>query len=221
MTYDLWFDEINVLDPPAKNLRKEIARALDALLRKFFRVRLKNILDGTYAEEQDYEHELVELYMKAYGEMDENYTAKASRFALYVEQTTQRVLSSVPEDTEFSVLYRQHLPIDRSVVPKSVLKVLAQNGEAWDRVNEIAVNEAGWIANYEDWKNARGAGAVTKTWMTILDGRERMTHRNADGQTVPVNMPFHVGGSEMMFPLDDSLGAPPDEIVNCRCQAIY
>lgn len=221
MTYDLWFDEINVLDSHGKDLRKEIAKALDALLRVFFDIRLNDILSGDYAEEQDYEAELVELYMKAYGEIDENFTAKASRFALYVEQTTQRVLNSVPDDSEFAVLYRQHLPIDRSIVPKSVLKVLSQNGEAWDRVNEIAVNEAGWIANYEDWKYAREAGAVTKTWMTILDGRERLTHHVADGQTVPVNMPFHVGGYEMMFPLDDSLGAPPEEIVNCRCQAIY
>lgn len=31
------------------------------------------------------------------------------------------------------------------------------------------------------------------------------------------NEPFIINGYKMMFPLDDSMGAPIDEIINCRC----
>lgn len=54
-----------------------------------------------------------------------------------------------------------------------------------------------------------------KTWMSRDDDRVRFTHEVADGQTRPVNVPFIVGGFEMMYPKDPS--APPQEVVNCRC----
>lgn len=54
-----------------------------------------------------------------------------------------------------------------------------------------------------------------KTWVSRDDDRVRFTHQVADGQTRPVNVPFIVGGVEMMYPKDPS--APPQEVVNCRC----
>lgn len=54
-----------------------------------------------------------------------------------------------------------------------------------------------------------------KTWVSRDDDRVRFTHQVADGQTRPVNVPFVVGGVEMMYPKDPS--APPQEVVNCRC----
>jgi uncharacterized protein with gpF-like domain len=51
----------------------------------------------------------------------------------------------------------------------------------------------------------------------MRDERVRVSHWEADGQTVPINEPFIINGYKMMFPLDDSMGAPIDEIINCRC----
>lgn len=61
------------------------------------------------------------------------------------------------------------------------------------------------------------SGANAKTWISHKDELTRATHRSADGQTVPIDEPFVVGGYSLMFPGDTSLGAPPQEIVNCRC----
>jgi len=62
---------------------------------------------------------------------------------------------------------------------------------------------------------------VTKTWITARDGRVRdgpdADHVAMDGVTVPLDEPFVVDGFEMMFPRDDSRGAPRREILNCRC----
>lgn len=62
---------------------------------------------------------------------------------------------------------------------------------------------------------------VTKTWITARDSRVRdgpdADHKSMDGVTVPLDDPFIVDGYEMMFPRDDSRGAPRREILNCRC----
>lgn len=60
-------------------------------------------------------------------------------------------------------------------------------------------------------------GKRFKTWKTFGDLKVRPTHKAANGQRVPLDMPFTVGGYEMMFPNDSSLGAPAGEVVNCRC----
>lgn len=62
-------------------------------------------------------------------------------------------------------------------------------------------------------------GAQTKTWLATMDARTRETHAAADGQTVPVNEAFDVGGESLMFPGDPAGSA--GEVVNCRCTLIY
>lgn len=69
--------------------------------------------------------------------------------------------------------------------------------------------------------SARVVGSRVKTWITAGDERVRSTHVIADGQEVSANQPFTVGSSQLMFPGDTSLGAGLEEIINCRCSAIY
>jgi len=59
---------------------------------------------------------------------------------------------------------------------------------------------------------------LQKEWSTALDGRERASHRAADGQTVPYDQPFIVQGEELMQPGDRNGSA--SNVVNCRCAAI-
>ena len=58
-------------------------------------------------------------------------------------------------------------------------------------------------------------GYAEKTWSTVMDGHEREAHGDANGQTVPINEPFQVGGAEAMYPGDPSL--PIELLANCRC----
>jgi SPP1 gp7 family putative phage head morphogenesis protein len=61
----------------------------------------------------------------------------------------------------------------------------------------------------------------SKTWHAVGDNKTRPTHAAAHGQNVPMDEPFSVGGAQMMRPGDGSLGAGPEEIVNCRCSVLY
>ena len=90
-----------------------------------------------------------------------------------------------------------------------------------DRAKYIAENEANTLYNRQEFADAKKNGMRFKRWNTIIDGRERASHAFADGQEQRIELPFSVGGFYMMFPKDDSLGAPGTEIVNCRCSVTY
>jgi hypothetical protein len=52
-----------------------------------------------------------------------------------------------------------------------------------------------------------------RLWLSTDDHRTRSTHEEADGQRVPLNSPFIVGGFELAFPGDPS--GPPQEVIQC------
>jgi hypothetical protein len=56
---------------------------------------------------------------------------------------------------------------------------------------------------------------LEKLWLATSDNRTRPTHRLADGQRVPLDGRFNVGGFELAFPGDPS--GPAQEVIQCRC----
>lgn len=77
--------------------------------------------------------------------------------------------------------------------------------------NEIAMDRAAF---------AKGLGlTLYKTWLATSDGRTRPDHRRANGQTVPLDQDFVVGGFAMAHP--GATGAPAREVCNCRCTVIF
>lgn len=81
----------------------------------------------------------------------------------------------------------------------------------------VTRTEVNAIGNLAAMDAAYRRGERFKTWKTFGDLKVRPTHKAANGQRVPLDMPFTVGGYQMMFPNDSSLGAPVGEVVNCRC----
>jgi len=73
------------------------------------------------------------------------------------------------------------------------------------------VNEASRAAGEETFE--------TKTWLATMDHRTRETHAQANGQEVPIDQPFSVGGQSLDYPGDPS--GSDAEVINCRCTAIY
>lgn len=59
----------------------------------------------------------------------------------------------------------------------------------------------------------------TKRWLSAADSRTRPSHAEANGQVVPFNEPFSVGGTAMMYP--GEWGAPAAEVISCRCTCTY
>ena len=90
-----------------------------------------------------------------------------------------------------------------------------------DRADVIAENDANAVIGYDELQDALDAGYTLKTWNGVMDKRERETHVMMEQHTIPIEDPFNVNGSLMMFPTDDSMGADAEEIVNCRCWLTY
>jgi hypothetical protein len=103
--------------------------------------------------------------------------------------------------------------------------ILAESGsETWrNRARSIARTEAigayngGRFAGYQSAARQMG-GSWEKVWLSTHDHRTRATHARitgADGQRVPLNTPFSVGGADLMYPGDPA--GPPQEVIQCRC----
>ena len=76
---------------------------------------------------------------------------------------------------------------------------------------KMDIGKEGQRLGYEMWKR----------WIATTDGRVREDHLAMNGVEVPQDEPFVLpDGSKMMFPGDISLGAPPEQTIQCRCTMI-
>lgn len=89
----------------------------------------------------------------------------------------------------------------------------------------IARTEVGHATNWAQDFIARDTEArgvpLEKEWISQHDPRTRDSHVDADGQRVPLDEPFDVGDYQLMFPLDESLGAGPEATIQCRCGVLH
>jgi len=100
-------------------------------------------------------------------------------------------------------------------------KLLRQRGETIARTETIKALNAGRQEALdqliENPNNDVQAQDVVRAWDSTGDGKTRETHAAADGQVAAQGEAFTVGGFQMMYPGDSSMGAPGEETINCRC----
>lgn len=234
-----YFDELNVTNAE-RTRRVRIARAIAKKMDAFFIEWLLLILMGAFLgaiADGTLVDELFDYYMLvATGAMDglfdnsepseatlkkivstddKEVIAKAHRFSKYIIDTTQKAYENAVGNERFNLSRDMGTRISEEDVPDTVLNVLSAH-----RAVEIAVNEAGWIYNYINHQDLVKKGNKTHTWETMRDEKVRIAHAEADGQTVLIDKPFIVGGYPLLFPGDDSLGAPVELTINCRCLEI-
>lgn len=105
----------------------------------------------------------------------------------------------------------------------TVYRVNKEEGITRSRAVTIARTEATYARNlgFQDTYEANPF-VKGKRWSSARDKDTRREpdggHFAAHGQVVAVDEPFTVGGEELMFPGDTSLGASAKNIVNCRCR---
>lgn len=66
-----------------------------------------------------------------------------------------------------------------------------------------------------------GKRRLWKRWSTMQDSKVRPHHDEAEGQERLVEVPFTVNNEQLMFPGDNGLGAKLNNLINCRCSAVY
>lgn len=90
------------------------------------------------------------------------------------------------------------------------------------RVETMRASNAGSFHLFDTWD------VTLKEWASTNDSRTRDTHRAAGSAyrqggsigPIPMGDPFTVGDSQMMYPLDTSMGAALSEIMDCRCTVL-
>lgn len=155
------------------------------------------------------------------------------------EMLEEDVLSSIPDEVKHAVSVPEaHIEVSSedgidsyikdqifvlaaSIAATTIAHIAQEYYTSYERAWKAAADESHSIYNYYDEREAILSGKTSKTWNTVLDGRERITHNAADGQTVPIGGVFKVGNSLLRFPLDNSLGADVSEIAGCRCWVTY
>jgi len=208
-----WFDEMAILQAD-KDRRVDTAERFGKALYSFFERQMLDIRRGHFLNEKSHDDYIDDLYAMYLAMIPATYryekmaTDKAMRFAEGIQETTEKAVLE-NEDERF----RDMVIIGGRVkdIPEDVEKKLGET-----RAHNDGVYESTWIWNYYNHMELRKT-QTTHTWQTQEDERVRPHHAEADLQTVPVDMPFSVGGYSMMFPGDDSLGAPLEEIIGCRC----
>jgi hypothetical protein len=124
---------------------------------------------------------------------------------------------SIPDmQAAMDELFQQYMDGDLTAAETEwfTQRLPAYRTEMIARTETISLSNAGNHRLGEEW------GATAKIWLATADGRTRPTHIAAGAQYVegiPLDEAFIVGGYKMMYPGDRSLGAPPDEFINCRC----
>lgn len=102
----------------------------------------------------------------------------------------------------------------------AVSALLSPSAVAWAAlISAVAANVFLWAASAGLAAAAVYAGMTKKTWKARRDDKTRVSHRIANGQTVPIGTAFDVGGFKLRYPHDPF--GPPQETYNCRCTVRY
>lgn len=191
-----FFDEMYLTDSE-KEERKDMAKSLFIIFSAILTIiKATEVLNNEH--DVDYYRKYVSdnmkvLYNATFG--SDKYSAQVDTFAEEFIESTMRNLSSSTKVAEYFT--------------------------SDDRATVNAENQTNEIYNLNQYEEALRIGNNRKKWVTMHDQRVRKTHAEADGQEVDIDKPFEVGGYQMMYPLDKSLGAHSKECVNCRCIVIY
>jgi len=221
-----YFNPMN-LTPAEKKQRIATAKKFKIRMHDWFLSVYNDIKTGRYLHEKldgDYIDDLIAAYIAMMESVDKTsmydteVNAKAMRFAEQVNQTNRNIINE-PDNVEFTNAVMLGTGIREELIPSYVKHELSGGGDEWENYREIliATNETNWIYNYLIHKKKVESGQLTHTWESMRDEKVRGSHAIADGQTVPINEPFTVGGYKLLYPGDDSLGAPPSETIGCRC----
>lgn len=103
-----------------------------------------------------------------------------------------------------------------------VSRLGTSNAATEARVERIARTLVTRVANWAGLKAAKDSEEdLRKGWLSVRDERVRPAHLSTDldGEEIPLDAFFDVGGFKAQFPSDPRL--PPSQSLNCRCTLYF
>ena len=165
-------------------------------------------------------------------ELDAVFIALLSEY-FYADQLNAIVASDIYDRTreEYLLAIGAAVEVDDylynhgiEVIASTIDVLLRHNDDPYyfskDRARAIAENESNSVWNHTEYEDAV-KNKKRKTWNTIMDGRERDSHAELNGTTIPIDEPFEAQGGYLLYPRDDSLGASETELASCRCSLTF
>jgi len=151
----------------------------------------------------------------------DSFNVSEERVQGYLDFTSARFAQKVNTSTGRQLRRTIRQGVDKGeTISEIINRVHSVYGQARSfRAERMARTEVGSAINFGKLEAIRSSKVVTeKEWVTVLDGREREEHAQVDGQIVPRNKAFRVGGERLMYPRDPH--GSPENIINCRCTII-
>lgn len=180
----------------AKELSEAQINALTKHIRK--EARLQTII-------QELEARIMQIRFQGFIQGRETDLSKLNaRLARYKKE-----LAVLQKTKDNAVAEEINIALDKKEESRAELiaETLVGVGESWSRQEEATLI-------------ALNLGLqIRKVWRGILDDRIRPNHLAANGQTVPLNQNFIVGGFLASRPRDSKL--PASETLGCRCYVEY
>jgi hypothetical protein len=132
----------------------------------------------------------------------------------------QNLMTDVSQEVFDSIKAELDKGIDKGESLRKIERRITDKfGEmAEGRAKTVASTEVAAAYGFARNKALIESGATRKQWLTSRLPNVRPAHRAAEGQVVPANKPFRVGGEDLMYPSDQN--GSPGNTVNCHCISI-
>lgn len=155
---------------------------------------------------------LIEQWIAGSPELGVNAADTTSKIVLVTETTKKLIRTNVASALQ-----------EGTSIPDFARQLRKDYGFSLRRGTLIGRTEIVSASNAGSVLGAQASGVPTrKIWLSTQDDRTRDLHIMVSGQKVPnLETPFKVGGDEMQYPGDSSLGAAASNTINCRCTVIY
>lgn len=231
----IWLSVMDISDEQFV-LRLEMIKELKTALREFFKWQAN---EGEASKEDMYEYikrkspyhkdvlsaiylsfvnEYFDRFVKLVSnELDEEQSEnEVSSFAAkWISKHTDEICRKIIDNT--CDVYKKDSENRKKQINENHEKEFDKNAELEKNVIFIARNEMLAVCSLATFEALIQCGYKYKEWCSVVDKKTRESHLLANGQIRKLEEPFSIGKSKMMFPQDDSMGADPSEIINCRC----
>lgn len=153
--------------------------------------------------------------------VDISWTVKHPAARRLIDQAAQRTGARLGEAVQFvlrdtiQTAYDQGLSVRET---SALIQTAIAEAAPW-QADMLARTDLNSLGNGASKAAASEVGIAYKTWLATMDDKTRPEHVDADGQTVPMDGTFLVGGEDADYPGDPNLS---DAMAcNCRCTLIY